>query len=96
MKLSLMVAMSENRVIGAGAEIPWRVDGEQLLFKAMTYNQWLLIGRKTFESMGRLPNRKYAVVTCSARGSNDPDVMYFNSIESALEQVSQRTLSTPV
>lgn len=29
--------------------------GEQLLFKALTYNQWLLVGRKTFESMGALP-----------------------------------------
>ncbi|MGF1742422.1 trimethoprim-resistant dihydrofolate reductase DfrA [Vibrio profundum] len=91
MKLSLMVAMSENRVIGAGVEIPWRVNGEQLLFKAMTYNQWLLVGRKTFESMGKLPNRKYAVVTRSERVSSDPDVMYFKSIESALKQVNQLT-----
>ncbi len=63
MKLSLMVAISKNGVIGNGPDIPWSAKGEQLLFKAITYNQWLLVGRKTFESMGALPNRKYAVVT---------------------------------
>ncbi|MBV1889726.1 MAG: DfrA family trimethoprim-resistant dihydrofolate reductase, partial [Gammaproteobacteria bacterium] len=34
MKLSLMAARSKNRIIGNGAEIPWRAKGEQLLFKA--------------------------------------------------------------
>ncbi|MGQ9093919.1 dihydrofolate reductase, partial [Klebsiella pneumoniae] len=63
MKLSLMAAISKNGVIGNGPDIPWSAKGEQLLFKAITYNQWLLVGRKTFESMGALPNRKYAVVT---------------------------------
>nr|AQS26669.1 aminoglycoside adenyltransferase [Escherichia coli] len=60
-----MVAISKNGVIGNGPDIPWSAKGEQLLFKAITYNQWLLVGRKTFESMGALPNRKYAVVTRS-------------------------------
>ncbi|EQB6762499.1 dihydrofolate reductase, partial [Escherichia coli] len=54
MKLSLMVAISKNGVIGNGPDIPWSAKGEQLLFKAITYNQWLLVGRKTFESMGAL------------------------------------------
>ncbi|HFP6079903.1 TPA: dihydrofolate reductase, partial [Escherichia coli] len=49
MKLSLMVAISKNGVIGNGPDIPWSAKGEQLLFKAITYNQWLLVGRKTFE-----------------------------------------------
>ena len=84
MKLSLMVARSENGVIGSGPDIPWKAKGEQLLLKAMTFNQWILVGRKTFESMGALPNRKYAVVTRSDRVSDDESVLFFNSIESAL------------
>ena len=91
MKLSLMVAVSENNVIGSGLDIPWQVKGEQLLFKAITFNQWLLVGRKTFESMGKLPNRKYAVITRSKQTSNDPDVIYFNSIEAALKQLEEIT-----
>ncbi|SGZ03588.1 Dihydrofolate reductase [Moritella viscosa] len=71
MKLSLMAAKSLNGIIGNGPDIPWRAKGEQLLFKAMTYNQWLLVGRKTFESMGSLPNRKYAVISRSDFVSED-------------------------
>ena len=84
MKLSLMVAKSKNGIIGNGPDIPWSVKGEQLLFKAITYNQWLLVGRKTFESMGVLPNRKYAVVTRSEFTSSDENVIVFPSIEAAL------------
>ncbi|HCA4529037.1 TPA: dihydrofolate reductase, partial [Escherichia coli] len=43
MKISLISAVSENGVIGSGPDIPWSVKGEQLLFKALTYNQWLLV-----------------------------------------------------
>lgn len=84
LKLSLMAAVAENGVIGSGLDIPWIVKGEQLLFKAMTFNQWLLLGRKTFESMGKLPNRKYAVISRSPSTSNDPDILYFKSVEDAL------------
>ena len=84
MKLSSIAAVSENRVIGSGMDIPWSVKGEQLLFKAMTYNKWLIVGRKTFESMGKLPNRKYAVITRSPIASNNEDVQYFSSIDDAL------------
>ena len=45
---------SENGVIGCGPDIPVRERGAAT-FKALTYNQWLLVGRKTFESMGALP-----------------------------------------
>jgi len=91
MKLSLIAAVSENGVIGSGLDIPWSVKGEQLLFKAMTYNQWLIVGRKTFESMGKLPNRKYAVITRSEINSNDKDVFYFSSIDNALSTLKNIT-----
>src|SRR5262245_14200046 len=91
MKLSLMVARSENGVIGNGPDIPWQAKGEQLLLKAMTFNQWILVGRKTFESMGALPNRKYAVVTRSDRTSDDENVLFFKSIESALSELQKLT-----
>ena len=88
MKLSLMAAKSDNNVIGLDAEIPWKAEGEQLLFKAMTYNHWILVGRKTFEAMGRLPNRKYAVISRSVKEKKDEDVVFFNSIENALTFLS--------
>ena len=91
MKLSLMAAVSQNGVIGSGLDIPWQVKGEQLLFKAITFNQWLLVGRKTFDSMGKLPNRKYVVVSRSEQSSNDHDVIYCNSIDTALNQLREVT-----
>lgn len=91
MKLSLMAAISRNGVIGNGPDIPWSAKGEQLLFKAITYNQWLLVGRKTFESMGALPNRKYAVVTRSNFTSDNENVIVFASIQDALSQLENMT-----
>ncbi|HHV1026754.1 dihydrofolate reductase, partial [Escherichia coli] len=91
MKLSLMVAISKNGVIGNGPDIPWSAKGEQLLFKAITYNQWLLVGRKTFESMGALPNRKYAVVTRSSFTSDNENVVIFPSIKDALTNLKKIT-----
>ena len=91
MKLSLMVAISKNGVIGNGPDIPWSAKGEQLLFKAITYNQWLLVGRKTFESMGALPNRKYAVVTRSSFTSDNENVLIFPSIKDALTNLKKIT-----
>lgn len=91
MKLSLMAAKSDNNVIGLNSEIPWKAEGEQLLFKAMTYNHWILVGRKTFEAMGRLPNRKYAVISRSLKEKIDEDLSFFNSIDMAIKYLSDKT-----
>ena len=91
MKISFMVAVSENGIIGDGPNIPWKAKGEQLLFKAITHNQWLLVGRKTFESMGVLPNRKYAVLSRGNRITESENVLVFSSIETALEELAGRT-----
>jgi dihydrofolate reductase (trimethoprim resistance protein) len=84
MKLSLIAAVSRNSVIGNGPDIPWQAKGEQLLFKALTYGHWLIIGRKTFESMGELPNRKYAVITSNAVDSHKEHIKYFRSTNDAI------------
>ena len=91
MIISLMAAKSDNNVIGNNAEIPWKAEGEQFLFKAMTYNHWLLVGRITFEAMGKLPNRKYAVISSSTEERTDEDVCFFNSVEPALDYLSDKT-----
>ncbi|HBT0424663.1 TPA: dihydrofolate reductase [Klebsiella pneumoniae] len=91
MKVSLMAARAKNGVIGCGPDIPWSAKGEQLLFKALTYNQWLLVGRKTFESMGPLPNRKYAVVTRSNWTAANENVVVFPSIDEAMGRLGEIT-----
>ena len=91
MRLSLFAARSQNGVIGDGPKIPWRAKGEQQLFKAFTYNQWLLVGRKTFESMGALPNRKYAVLTRAGGIEEKEGIRVFGSVDAALEGMAAHT-----
>ena len=64
--MTAIVAMTRNRVIGKNNKIPWRLPGEQKWFKAITMGHAVLMGRKTFESIGRpLPGRHNIVVTRS-------------------------------
>ncbi len=64
MKVALVAAQSENHVIGRGLEIPWKVKGEQALFKQITQDGTLIMGRKTYQSIGRpLPGRITIVVS---------------------------------
>jgi dihydrofolate reductase len=61
-----IAAMSLNRVIGAGNRIPWHLPEDFKWFKKMTTGQVIVMGRKTFESIGRpLPNRTTIVLTRS-------------------------------
>ncbi len=92
MKISLIAARSENNVIGSGPDIPWKVKGEQLLYKAMTYNHWILVGRKTYEAMGRLPDRKYAVVSRSMNAGDEEGIFVFRTVDEALEYLSNKTM----
>jgi dihydrofolate reductase len=61
-----IAAMSENRVIGHGNRIPWHLPEDFKWFKKMTTGQIVVMGRKTFESIGRpLPNRETIVLSQS-------------------------------
>ena len=65
-KFQAIAAMSENRVIGQGNALPWHLPEDFLWFKQMTTGQVVVMGRKTFESIGRpLPNRETVVLSRS-------------------------------
>ncbi len=64
MKLCLVVAVAENGVIGRDNALPWRLPADLKRFKAITMGKPLIMGRRTFESIGRpLPGRTNIVVT---------------------------------
>jgi dihydrofolate reductase len=64
MIVSLIVAVSENGVIGYQGGIPWRLPADLKLFKQTTMGHTLIVGRKTYESIGRpLPGRRMMVLT---------------------------------
>ncbi|WP_409343271.1 dihydrofolate reductase [Paenibacillus sp. MBLB4367] len=67
MIISLIAAVAQNHVIGMDAAIPWKIPGEQKRFKGLTMGKPVIMGRKTFESIGKpLPGRKTVIV--SGRG----------------------------
>lgn len=64
--ISLLVAMDRNRVIGYNNELPWHLPNDLKFFKEKTTGHTIIMGRKTFESIGRvLPKRKHIVLTKS-------------------------------
>ena len=64
MKISLIAAMAKNRVIGRQGDIPWKIPGEQKMFKQITLGHAVIMGRKTFESLKRpLAERTNIIVT---------------------------------
>jgi len=68
-----IAAMSENRVIGLGTRIPWHLPDDFRWFKKTTMGHTLVMGRRTFESIGRaLPGR--STVVLSRSGFVHPDV----------------------
>ena len=63
-RISLVVAVSENGVIGRGGELPWHLAGDLRRFRQITMGHTLIMGRKTYESIGRpLPGRESIVIT---------------------------------
>lgn len=91
MKLSLIVAVSENNVIGREGELPWRLSADLQRFKRLTMGHAILMGRKTWESIGRpLPGRTSIVI------SRQPDyetgfdqVLLANNLDEAMNQARQ-------
>ncbi len=64
MKISLIVAKAWNNVIGKDNQLPWRLSSDLQLFKTKTTGHPIIMGRKTYESLGKpLPNRISIVVT---------------------------------
>ena len=64
MRLSLVVAMARNRVIGRDNALPWRLPADIAHFKKVTMGHPIVMGRRTYESIGKaLPGRKNIVVT---------------------------------
>jgi dihydrofolate reductase len=84
MRLSAIVAMASNRVIGVGNALPWRLPADLKRFKQLTMGHTLVLGRKTYESIGRpLPGRTMVVVT-RQRDYAPEGVKVVHSVDEAL------------
>ena len=85
MRIALIVAMAENRVIGRNNQLPWRIPADLRHFKALTLGKPVIMGRKTYESIGRpLPGRDKIVITADS-GYQAEGCQVVHSVEQALE-----------
>ena len=81
--ISHLVAVSNNNVIGVNNDLPWNLKDDLAHFKKYTLNKVIIMGRKTFESIGRpLPNRKNYVISRTLK--DIPGVFVFDNLESAV------------
>lgn len=84
MRKALIVAMAQNRVIGRNNALPWYLPGDLRYFKQATMGKPILMGRKTFESIGRpLPGRLNVVITRDANWEAPAGVVAESSLEAA-------------
>ncbi len=93
MEISLIAALAKNRVIGKENDLVWRLPDDFKRFKSITSGHYILMGRKTFESLGKpLPNRTHLVVTRTADYPVPQGHYVFKSVEEALDFCAKRSV----
>ena len=84
-RLSIIVAMAQNRTIGINNTLPWRCPEDLKHFKALTMGHHMIMGRKTFDSIGKpLPGRTTVVVTRN-QGLKIEGCIIAHSLEDAID-----------
>jgi dihydrofolate reductase len=85
MSISYIVAMDIQQAIGLGNSLPWRLPADLAYFKRTTLNHTVLMGRKTYESIGKpLPNRTNVIITQN-KDYNAEGCQIVHSVEEAVE-----------
>ena len=88
MTISMIAAMSQNRVIGKNNDLPWHLPDDFNYFKETTKGRFVIMGRKNFESLPHkfrpLPNRTNVVIT-RRKDFNEEGILVVHSIEDALK-----------
>lgn len=92
MTISIIVAMSENRVIGCAGKLPWHLPADLKHFKALTWGKALIMGSKTFSSIGRaLPGRLNIVMSHNS-SFVAPACVVVNTVEQAIKAAGNQEI----
>lgn len=90
MKISIIVAVAENGAIGKGNQLPWHLPNDLKFFKNKTMGHHMIMGRKTYESIGRaLPGRTTIIVT-RQKNYYAPDCFVIHSLKEATQLAASR------
>ncbi len=88
MIISIIVAISQNGVIGKQNQLPWHLPGDLKYFKSLTTGHSIIMGRKTFESIGKaLPNRTNYVIS-TQQNFQAAGCITMHSVQEAIEHAS--------
>lgn len=87
MLISLIVAMTRQRVVGRDNQLPWHLPDDLKHFKALTLDKPVLMGRRTFESIGRPLVGRTNLVLTSDPSFSAPGILVLSSIDEVLEAV---------
>jgi len=86
----LVVAMAENGVIGRDGGLPWRVKADLKRFRAITMGKPMVMGRKTYESIGRALDGRDNIVVTRRPDFAPPGAYVYDSVEAALAAARER------
>jgi len=90
--IALIVAFSKNRVIGNKGIIPWKIKGEQKRFKELTTGNVVVMGRRSYEEIGKpLPNRTTIVIS-NTKTYSDVNCMTATSLNEALKMAEGKNV----
>lgn len=95
MKISMIAAMANNRVIGANNAMPWHLPADLKHFKRITLGKPIIMGRKTYQSIGKaLPGRLNIVISSDVNFTL-PDATVVNSCEQAIQIANEHFSAQP-
>jgi len=89
--ISLIVATAKNGVIGIKNTLPWHLPEDLKRFKALTMGHHIIMGRKTFESLGRLLPGRTTIVITRNKDYKIKDAIVVHSLEEAIQKASADT-----
>ncbi len=90
--IALIVAFAKNQVIGNKGCIPWKIKGEQKRFKELTTGNVVIMGRRSYEEIGRpLPNRTTIVIS-GTKNFDDDNCMTAKSVSEAIKLAGDRDI----
>lgn len=90
--IALIVAFAKNQVIGNNGCIPWKIKGEQKRFKELTTGNVVIMGRRSYEEIGKpLPNRKTIVIS-NTKNYDSEDCVTVKSLEEAIKLAGDKDI----
>ncbi len=85
MKIALVVAMAENRAIGKDGNLPWRLPSDMRYFRKVTMGKPIVMGRRTFESLGRVLDGRLNIILTRDRDFAVPGAVVAHSLTEGLD-----------